>query len=783
MARARNYFLNEQHELLPENSEGFAPPVTYLHVDWRTKGKRLQHSLERVSTIARASRDPISKRRYYLVASPEESVSKASEAQDAVGGEKIESVSFRGEGSKIFERLGLDLIEVHPNGAATVHALPERMEQLQTRTSQLGQAGIRDQGRFVAIQDFDWLPAAWKFDKEWTATLTEKPVEAYIKLQPLLNEIEADLVIRTLDNFFAETVGGALRGKGRSYLGRYFLRALLDANAVQRLAETFMSIQSIHPPIIALAEALPAEITSTGKVISSKAPTITSLPTVGIVDTAIPSDHVLLRPYRRGSPILGLNCSNTENDNHGSMVASRVVFGHLSSKQAMSAPRGTCRFLEVRVGRGFDRQIQTEAVSGAITAAIMAAPDVRIFNLSFDGERRLDDLPARQRAETLKHIEELDNLAFDQDVLFVVAAGNVPQAVIPVTPYPNHLNETAWELHSYSRAFNALTCGGIIPHLSAGGLGAEPNAPSPFTRIGPGFARSPKPDFCASAGNTDMEHRRLPGAGVWGFSALGDPREDWGTSFASPLLAREAAYVLDFLRQFCPGDTRLFACTVKAILASIAEDIAGSLSENLRPLGERTLGYGRCDADRMRRPQQQTARFVWQGVINAHDEIARVQLPIPSEWLTLSSAPRLRLCVAWDTPVSAAAEDQWACRNVEVKLHRGPEFRAVHGSRGRVAGYPLFERWWDLKKADEKFPAEGDLWILTFSYSQIASYAAGHAVSDSQRIGLAAEIWDAGETSEEPHAYLQALDIAPTFSRLSNTAVWMSQPITITTDF
>lgn len=657
------------------------------------------------------------------------------------------------------------------------------MEQLQRRTAQLGQAGIRDQGRFVAIENFDWLPAIWKFDEEWTNTITKKPVEAYIKLQPLITEIEADLVIRSLENYFGRTLGVALRGKGKSYLGRFFLRALLDAKAVEQLAEEFVSIQSIHPPIVALAQALPTEISSPERVRPRPVRPAEALPAVGVVDTAVPSDHVRLRPYRRGSAILGLNCSNTENDNHGSMVASRIVFGHVTAEDIALPPQGSCRFLEVRVGTGSPNQIQTEAVSGAIAAAITSAPDVRVFNLSFDGQTRLDDLPARQRAETLKHIEDLDNLAFDQDVLLVVAAGNVPQAVIPVTPYPNHFDETAWELHSYSRAFNALTCGGTIPHLSVGGLAAEPNAPSPFTRIGPGFAQSPKPDFCAPAGNTDLEHRRLPGAGVWGFSALGDPREDWGTSFAAPLLAREAAYVVDFLRPFCPGDTKLFACTVKAVLGSVAEDVTASLSNGLRPLGDRTLGFGRSDARPLRSPQQRTARFIWQGVIDSRDKISRVQLPIPSDWLNRSSAPRLRLCVAWDTPVNAAAEDQWACRDVEVKFHRGLEFRAVHGSRGRVPGYPLFERWWDLKKADEKFPAEGDLWILTFNYSQVASYAAGHVVSDAQRIGMAAEIWDDGEAAEEPHAYLQALDIAPTLSRLSNTAAWLPQPITITADF
>jgi hypothetical protein len=177
---------------------------------------------------------------------------------------------------------------------------------------------------------------------------------------------------------------------------------------------------------------------------------------------------------------------------------------------------------------------------------------VRVFNLSFDGDLRLEDLPAKQRAETLKHIEEIDNFAFDQDVLLVVAAGNAQQGLIPSPGYPFHFNNPGWELHSFPRAFNALTCGGVANRLNAGGLASEVDAPSPFTRVGPGFAGSPKPDFCATAGNSDADYRHLVGAGVWGYSTLGEPREGFGTSFAAPLLAREAAFVFEELRPKCP---------------------------------------------------------------------------------------------------------------------------------------------------------------------------------------------------------------------------------------
>jgi hypothetical protein len=418
-----------------------------------------------------------------------------------------------------------------------------------------------------------------------------------------------------------------------------------------------------------------------------------------------------------------------------------------------------------------------------LVGAITAAPDVRVFNLSFDGDLRLDDLPPTRRKETLKHIEEIDNFAFDQDVLLVIAAGNAQPGLIPATPYPLHFDDPGWELHSFPRAFNAITCGGVAVRLSAGGLAFEVDAPSPFTRVGPGFAASPKPDFCDSAGNSDTNHRPLIGSGVWGFSSLGTPREDFGTSFAAPLLAREAAFTFEELRPKCPPpDSRPFACLIKAVLALTADNLTERLSESLQPLAKRTVGFGRGKAERFRKPTQQRARFVWQGVIAHESDVVRVQLPIPVTWINQASSPKLDLCVAWDAPVCAAAVQQWSCRDVEATIRPGPEADAFRGSAGRVAGYPLFKRTWKLGKAREKGKVENDLWVLEFKYSQIAAYAAGHRVPPSQRIALAAEIWDDSDSPLAPHGFVQSLPVASSLTRLSNTSAWLPQAISITTN-
>src|SRR5258706_12069296 len=141
----RNYFLNENHELSVEEKGGGGRNVEFLNINWTQKARRLHTSLERVSQRASQSRDPLNKRRYYLIADPSAEIVKASKAKDAIRGQKLEAVIFGGEQSKFFERIGLDLIEVHPSGVATVHATPERMEQLLSKTMQLAQLGTREQ--------------------------------------------------------------------------------------------------------------------------------------------------------------------------------------------------------------------------------------------------------------------------------------------------------------------------------------------------------------------------------------------------------------------------------------------------------------------------------------------------------------------------------------------------------------------------------------------------------------------------------------------------------------
>jgi hypothetical protein len=171
--------------------------------------------------------------------------------------------------------------------------------------------------------------------------------------------------------------------------------------------------------------------------------------------------------------------------------------------------------------------------------------------------------------------------------------------------------------------------------------------------------------------------------------------------------------------------------------------------------------------------------MIWQGVIEGPDDIVRVQMPIPKVWFDTAKSPRLRLVVAWDSPVNAAAHDVWASRRVIAHFlpRPRPEGKALYGSRGGHGSYPLLDRTYDLRRIPQGVQIDGDMWLLELAYEQIADYFPGITFSPQQRVSFAAELYDAEETPVCPQAALQSLPIAQTMHRLSIPQAVVRTPV------
>ena len=787
----KTFFLNEHHELDPTEKSGGGGVPKYEGISWASRGQRIEASLKTVEKALSASKDPVRASRYYVMAQPVLRLDKRKETRAGALIEIVpETTDFGGDHARVFGRLGLDLIQVTDDGKAIVHAEKDRFTQLVDKAAILNTLGPREQSRWATIDRFEGIPVELRIDGDWLSSIrTDDAPDVIIELQPLLLRIEVEDVLRAISELLLQRKAEKLTGTGTDFSGRHWFRGKASRKSLREIARDFFSVQSLHPPLFSTAAA--SGFGSGGghqsKAVVTDLVDVSSLPCVAVVDLGVPVNHKQLARYRRGQ-FISQHAARPPVGSHGSAVASRVVYGDQPSDKDLERTMGSCRFYDVMVGDYPDgsesHRVADKAVLDALTGVQSAAPDVRVFNLSFGDHRPLHAIRHPERREKYLDLQDLDNFILRNDVIVVVAAGNSHPGVPPAaTTYPGHVDDPGWALGPWASGFNTLVCGAYVGRASSlGGLANVVGWPSPFSRIGPGLCGAPIPGFGAPGGDWNTNYRWSAGLGVWGFGDTGLPEDRSGTSHAAPILAREAAFTLEQLQKHCAPNGYPFAVTAKAFLALTAtrED----QGERVSVLADRTLGRGRASGVRLSAPVAKTAVMLWQGVIGSASEEVAIQVPIPRDWLQEASEPRLRFVAAWDVPVSEAARSRWACRELTIRLRPGPEARAIRASgrgKDRHPTYPLRECVYDLRKATEERTLDGDLWLIEMSYEQKADYPAGMDVDPSQRIALAIELSDDDPTPVSPQAAFQSLPVAAFMSQLSVPPVAVRSPVIIRT--
>lgn len=783
----RHYFLNERHQLAPIEKEGGGPPSKVLRVDFKSHGNTLAKSIEVIRTARRASADPTAHNRVFIMARPEPSLTKASkDKKKSIAGERVVPVCLSGQDAQIIQRLGFDLLAVMPDGSAVVHATEERLGQMQQSLGLLGELNVREKNKWAHIKEFGDVPIGYKTSLDWWE---ERPAtsawESVIDLQPFLTRKEVDQLIGWLKQVLKK--GERLSRIGAEFSGRTWIQAWLYPLSIESLAENLQAIASIHPPLLAVTCA-PVETDKNEKQANPTARLRTTsfspklLPCVAVLDTGIPAEHVLLGEFRRGGTA-GEGASSDVKDGHGSFVASRVIFGDVECDDQGDPLLGEakCSVYDANVSDG-PGSILPDAIDSAIDRVSIAAPDVRVFNMSCDSLYPLAHYQGSMRETWLRRIADLDNRIFANDLIIVVAAGNSGRGDVPQPAYPNHYKDERWLLRAWSRAFNAMTCGGSSERFALDAVANEPGSPSPFSRLGPGFAKSFKPDFCAHAGNSSADFQQMPGdgLGVWGCDDMGRWSDRSATSFAAPLLAREAARTLQYLQTKCQPDVRPFGVLVKAVMALRAK--LAPLSAPLKKLADHALGYGAVKLEDIEAANDERAMFIWQGVIGSDDEILTVELPLPGVWVRDASLPVLRLVLAWDTPVNPAVEDIWACRQVSLTLRPKGSPGSLPSPSRNSKGYPLAERRYELSGTikDELEWTDSCLAELSYTTLGMAPYPAGRLeFSPQQRVAIAYELVDEGNSPISPHAAIQALPVAATLNALGAILPAGHQAVTV----
>lgn len=610
----RTFFLNEQHELSRGEKEGGGRVPQYHGINWAAKGRQIAAALELVKSAILASKDPLRESHYFVLAKPVAEIQKRSKNKKiALDGVVSEPVHYEGRDSRVFRRLGMELVEVTDQGDAVVHIRPERLEQLVSTTRMLGEVGPREQARWASVESFDLVPPQFRIDETWVRSLrTHTPTDAVVEFQPLLTRSEIDTLMHSIAALLKLERREAITGIGTDFSGRNWARGRVTPESLRAISKLFYSVQTLHSPLTSLVVSSRREtkVKPPSPPATAKAPDVSALPIVAVLDTGIPADHSVLAKYRRGAYVAPASFGTPVGD-HGSFVASRVVFGDPDFGDAPPlTPVGRCRFYDAMVATSA-KDIDDKSVVLALQAIVATAPDVRVFNLSFD-TRPLDLLEFTKKRENLLLVQDLDNLIFRDDLFVVVSAGNSPPGIQAAQPYPGHFDDPEWQLGAWARSFNSLTCGSFVERLSPGGLVTTQGWPSPFTRVGPGLCDSPKPDFSANGGNSTPAMSASPGLGVWGLTAASRWEDQPGTSYAAPLLAREAAFAATLLQRVCAQGARPYAVAVKAFLNLTATP--PTVTGPAQALALRSLGKGVARSTRLVRPRSDTAVLMWQGM-------------------------------------------------------------------------------------------------------------------------------------------------------------------------
>ena len=127
------------------------------------------------------------------------------------------------------------------------------------------------------------------------------------------------------------------------------------------------------------------------------------------------------------------------------------------------------------------------------------------------------------------------------------------------------------------------------------------------------------------------------------------------------------------LEGVCAAEARPYAATVRAFLATTATEPVTDPA--ITQLAKRTLGYGTAHAKRIDNPLGRRQSYSGRACSRTRT-MCKNTIPIPRDWLTEASVPKLRLIVAADIPVNAAVSQIWASRKMVVRLIPHPEARA-----------------------------------------------------------------------------------------------------------
>lgn len=394
---------------------------------------------------------------------------------------------------------------------------------------------------------------------------------------------------------------------------------------------------------------------------------------------------------------------------HGTAMASLICHGDLSRPPAeiKSLPRKIYvrpvmkpndKGQEQIPGERFQEDIIELSVKEMFEGESPNAPEVRVINLSLGN---IDQIYLQEMSPWARL---LDWLSFKYRVLFIVSAGNYNDPIQPadtvnsdlLSPYNEKVilgideNQRHHRLFSPAESMNSITVGSL-QNDSSGELSSnipafdpmdDESLPAPYSRVGPGYRGTIKPDVFTSGGRllydkNPMDDKVLdpvitntrPGVQTASPGPLPESLTNTtfqaGTSHAAATASHAAGHIYEMLEALREENAdelshNFDAVLIKTLLVHSASRTGSSTkyeilrnptsNSKFKRYLSRYIGYGAVNYGRVLECTQSRATVIGCGIINDMQR-HRFKFPLPAG-SSIGSHLRLTITLAWFTPIN-----------------------------------------------------------------------------------------------------------------------------------
>jgi subtilisin family serine protease len=496
-------------------------------------------------------------------------------------------------------------------------------------------------------------------------------------VMPVVDEKPNPQAVRSIEKFVAASAGRVVdRALEPTFSA---LRVRLRGQALNQMLDyrDDIALADLPPDArVIVPEALSLRIDDVPDIEGPSA----SAPAVCLVDSGILEGHPLLEPAivvtksksfpkELGPPVPNPPVNKA---GHGTCVAGVALYADVAACAHAKSFVPELRIINARM-LDDKNELHPDRMPFLREIVEHVRDECRVLNLSFGLEPHEGFLSI--------HAVELDALARETKMLFVVSSGNVAREYLqgksPPSDYPAFMLGPHWRVLSPAEALNVLTVGGVTPDSEPFAAKnslkvlAPKRAPSPFGCTG-GIKNVLKPELVEVAGNLGYDAltktwvENEPGLRVvttspkfatgslLGFAS--------GTSFAAPKVAHLAARLLERYPDASPN-------LLRALLIQSARLPEGAIDWK-RTEAMRLCGFGVPDIDRALYCRPQRATLYYEGEI-VPDEVKLFEIPVPPEFAKSRGRKAIVVTLAFDPPVSAVHRDRPAGINLTWGVARG----------------------------------------------------------------------------------------------------------------